>query len=1137
MMRIFTHVSLRAILLFFVLMTALNGWGQGNEDFTNLPTTTPASYLSRTWTGTDGVTWTAEGARTDRTLNGKAITFGTSGSRWVTSPVYAGGMGTLKFNYVRDFTGTGTRTIQVYVNGTQVGTDITVSPTSDGVIQYSQAINIGGNIQLEIRSIGAAQVKIDDINWTSYSTSSVPTKLAITLISPSSPTANAPFNVTVQAQDNTNTAANVTAATDVTLSVQTGTGTLGGTITGTIPAGSNAVTISGVTYSVAESGVVLTATRTSGDNLTAGNSAAFTVVAPPVEGLQLTATNTRVTIDFDNTVASSNNGQFAGARTAENPAAGELNSTTWAINSGVTSGAASFTPVTTGGGLQAIGTHPSGGNFYAFETEPGNVALGFQATGSYFNPGSVTLKIQNNTGSTINSLSILYRLLSYNDQGRGSSFELSFSVDNSSYSPLPAFGLETPAALDQAPVWKSHVRAAEINGISVSADGFIFIRWTSADASGSGSRDELAIDDINIVANSTNTHQLFSGSIQDAIIGTNTSLPATTNITDSIKLLAGATLLTNNNLTLRSTMFGTARVATSAGTISGNVTVERFIPNKRAWRLLAAPLANNTNAPTIFTSWQEGGNPGSFGTHITKPGATGTDGYDVSSMAAASSIRFFDGSVLQTPATTNATKVTDNGGAYFLFVRGDRTIDLTNTAASSSTILRMTGNINQGNLSVGVQGANFSLIPNPYPSPVDYEKIFNGNSLSGVYYVWDATMGTGAYRTVDRQTANTYQVTPSTGSAASDNLVRLIRSGQAIFVPGTSTVSFTEAMKTDSVATANVFRTGSGTEELTIDLKVVTGTATTLVDGVRAKFSNSYSNAVDNNDITKINNFSENLAIVRESKNLSVEKRDLVESADTVFMRLWNTGIKNYQFELQASDFSTSANLEAYLLDKYLQTSTPVSLTGNTAYDFSITSDAASAAQDRFMVVFKTATTLPVAYASVKAYQKNSGVQVEWNVATEVNTNQYEVEKSVNGTTFSKAGNVVANGTGAYSWFDAQPSSGANYYRIKAIDNNGAGKLSQVVSVKIGGTKAGISIYPNPVEGNVLNLQLNNLAAGVYELRLYNNLGQQVMVRNIKHAGGSATQTINLTDAVGAGIYQLQLGNVDLKMNHQVIVK
>lgn len=76
-------------------------------------------------------------------------------------------MGTLQFNYVRGFTGTSSRSIEVWVNGVQVGTTIVVSPTSNTVVAYSGTVNVGGNVQLELRTFGA-QIKIDDVQWNPY---------------------------------------------------------------------------------------------------------------------------------------------------------------------------------------------------------------------------------------------------------------------------------------------------------------------------------------------------------------------------------------------------------------------------------------------------------------------------------------------------------------------------------------------------------------------------------------------------------------------------------------------------------------------------------------------------------------------------------------------------------------------------------------------------------------------------------------------------------------------------------------------------------------------------------------------------------------------------------------------------------
>ena len=137
------------------------------ENFSNITSST-SSYNNETWNGTDGVTWNATGVRTDQTLTGKAVCFGTSGTRNVTSPTYSGGIGVLKFNYVRGFTNGNARTLQVWVNGVPQGGNITVSTTSDVAVQYQQAINIAGNVQLQIRSTGSGQVIIDDIEWSCY---------------------------------------------------------------------------------------------------------------------------------------------------------------------------------------------------------------------------------------------------------------------------------------------------------------------------------------------------------------------------------------------------------------------------------------------------------------------------------------------------------------------------------------------------------------------------------------------------------------------------------------------------------------------------------------------------------------------------------------------------------------------------------------------------------------------------------------------------------------------------------------------------------------------------------------------------------------------------------------------------------
>jgi len=103
-------------------------------------------------------------------------------------------------------------------------------------------------------------------------------------------------------------------------------------------------------------------------------------------------------------------------------------------------------------------------------------------------------------------------------------------------------------------------------------------------------------------------------------------------------------LNTGDNITLKSTALGTARVAdiTNAGINSGNkfnglVEVERYIKtgtgagqHGKAWEFLAVP----TEGESVFNSWMEKGTYAStgFGTQITSPYGTGA-GFDLYSQS------------------------------------------------------------------------------------------------------------------------------------------------------------------------------------------------------------------------------------------------------------------------------------------------------------------------------------------------------------------------------------------------------------------------------------------------------------------------------------------------------------------------
>ena len=612
--------------------------------------------------------------------------------------------------------------------------------------------------------------------------------------------------------------------------------------------------------------------------------------------------------------------------------------------------------------------------------------------------------------------------------------------------------------------------------------------------------------------------------------------------------LSGASLNLNaKNLTLKSTATATARIANLTGsTLTGatNVTVERYISDigKRAWRLVTAPV---TGAQTIRQSWQENGITASnLGVNITSPLYTVSNGFDALSGSSSILTHIQGGasgpSWSGTLANTNSTLLSAYP-AYMLFIRGDRFATGGNSLRAP-TVLRVTGTIKQGTQSpvvISATGTGYTLVGNPYPSPIDFETIAGTANLNPSYYLWDATLagtsGVGGYRFVQRTAPNTYQQTPVLlGGPVSDPTIRYIHSGQGFFLKATganASVVFTEASKAASISIVNPIVADETDQQLIANLMLTDANGESLADGIRVRFDKTYSADIDD-DALKIGNFGANLASYRNSKSLIVEKRPLINGYDTIFLRTTNMGIKKYRFQIGTIDF-LQRDMNAWLKDNYLGTNSPVDLTGAVnEINFSVTAEPASAATDRFMIVFAAKAAAPMSYTGIKAYKtagfniSGSNIEVEWNVANQFKIEKYEVERSADGYNFGWVGTVSvagANNNAGYHFTDTDPFIGDNFFRIRSVSTAGEIKYSEMVHVKIEKVQPAITIYPNPVINHSIGLQLAGLQKGNYQLRLLNTMGQVIFTHTLFHNGTNAAQTFKVGKNISSGYYSLEV--------------
>ncbi|MDA7876915.1 PEP-CTERM sorting domain-containing protein [Akkermansiaceae bacterium] len=139
------------------------------------------------------------------------------------------------------------------------------------------------------------------------------------------------------------------------------------------------------------------------------------------------------------------------------------------------------------------------GGTYAFDIGGGNVALGVQPGGSDFTPGYYQLEVTNDSGAPIVGVRLGYDGLFFNDQARGNSLDLSYSLDGTTFTPIAAASFTSPEVAD-ALGWTTGVSYAGDTAVTVPNGSSFFLRWDGDDSTGGASRDEFAIDNVTFAA-------------------------------------------------------------------------------------------------------------------------------------------------------------------------------------------------------------------------------------------------------------------------------------------------------------------------------------------------------------------------------------------------------------------------------------------------------------------------------------------------------------------------------------------------------------------------------------------------------------------------------------------------------------
>lgn len=188
-----------------------------------------------------------------------------------------------------------------------------------------------------------------------------------------------------------------------------------------------------------------------------------------------------------------------------------------------------------------------------------------------------------------------------------------------------------------------------------------------------------------------------------------------------------------------------------------------------------------------------------------------------------------------------------------------------------------------------------------------------------------------------------------------------------------------------------------------------------------------------------------------------------------------------------------------------------------------------------YAILSTTNWALPLNLLSFNALLQNNKVLTQWQTTNEVNVSHMNVQRSIDGTSFSFIGKVDATGSGIYNFTDASLPTNTKtiYYRLEIVDKNGNKQFSKIVAVQLAKNNMLVNVYPNPVK-DILFASITSAKQDLVTIQLTDLQGKVLQNQLLKLNSGNNNFNI-ATSALAKGVYLLVIRGETLQQ--QLFVK
>lgn len=179
-------------------------------------------------------------------------------------------------------------------------------------------------------------------------------------------------------------------------------------------------------------------------------------------------------------------------------------------------------------------------------------------------------------------------------------------------------------------------------------------------------------------------------------------------------------------------------------------------------------------------------------------------------------------------------------------------------------------------------------------------------------------------------------------------------------------------------------------------------------------------------------------------------------------------------------------------------------------------------------------TILPVRFLDVYL----EGNQLHWITTQEENNEYFVVERSFDGKTFEKVGNVKgainSNYNIQYVFEDTDKIYKQAYYRIKQVDIDGKFTYSKIVT-SINDNEPIITLYPNPTSQSDLNMSIENVEGNV-SYQIISSIGDVLISNDVEVKDHFFEETIDVSNYT-SGIYFVKVQTAQKIIVEQLIIE